>query len=113
MSYDLEFDCGPLPDDHDIRGGTFAMHGTTSPCLNITYNYASHFAKFLGEDGIRSLYGKTAAEVIVHTEKAISQMVGSPSDDYWDATEGNAKAALTSLRDLAILCPKSSILSGD
>ena len=113
MSYDLGFDCGNLDASHEIKGGTYAMGGTSAPWLNITYNYSSHFQKFLGEGGIRSLYGKTAADVIVCTEKAIAAMSGDPSDNYWDATEGNAKAALESLRDIANLCPPDAVLDGD
>jgi hypothetical protein len=113
MSYDLHFDCGPLDQAHSLTGGTYAMGGTTEPWLNITYNYATHFQKFLGEGGIRSLYGKNAAEVVAHTEKAISAMDGEPDEDYWAATEGNAKAALMNLRDLAKLCPQDAVLDGD
>ena len=40
-------------------------------------------------------------------------MNGEPDQDYWKATEGNAKAALVSLRDLAALCPPQSVLVGD
>lgn len=46
MSYDLEFDCGPLPDRHGITGGTFELGGTREPWLNITYNYAPFFTRY-------------------------------------------------------------------
>lgn len=113
MSYDLGFNCGPLDTTHNIKGGTYAMGGTTDPWMNITYNYALHFRKFLGDGGIRSLYGKPASDVIAITDKAIAAMTGEPDDDYWAATEGNAKAALMSLRELAMICPPDAVLDGD
>ncbi len=113
MSYTLHFVCDPLDQTHGLTGGTYALGDTIDPWLNITYNYASHFRKFLGEGGIRSLYGKTAAEVVVQAEKAIEAMRGEPDSDYWAVTEGNAKAALLSLRDLAKLCPQHAVLDGD
>lgn len=113
MSYDLQFDCGPLPENHHVTGGTYAIGGTRDPRINITYNYGFHFRRFLGDGGIRSLYGKTAADVVAITTKAIEVMTGEPDDDYWAATEGNAKAALESLRNLAKHCPQDAVLSGD
>lgn len=113
MSYDLVFDCGPLQERHGITGGTFAFGWTNEPWLNITYNYAPFFYAIWPENGIRSLYGKTAAEIIKELDAEIPKMSGERSEDYWEATEGNAKAALKSLRDLASLCPPEAILSGD
>lgn len=112
MSYDLGFDCGPLEAPHNIQGGTYAWGGTTEPWLNITYNYSRFFYNFWPE-GIRSLYGKTAAEVTKELDAVLPQMSGEPSRDYWEATEGNAKAALESLRALAALCPPTAVLNGD
>lgn len=112
MSYDLNFNCGPLKGEHHLRGGTHAVGGTTQPWLNITYNYSPFFREFWPE-GIRSLYGMTAREVILELDTVIPQMEGEPSDNYWEAIEGNAKAALVSLKKLAELCPPESVLNGD
>jgi len=113
MSYDLEFNC-ELETPHHIKGGTYALGGTPRPELNITYNYGRIFCTFLEDPkGIRSLYGKTAAEVIARLDEVIPKMQGRPDDDYWAATEGNARQALVNLRDLAKMCPPDAILDGD
>ena len=113
MSYDLEFNCGPLVEPHYIRGGTYALGGSNEPCINITYNYASFFWEHLGEGGIRSLYGMTAAQVVARLDEVLPSMKGAPNDDYWQPCEGNAKAALQKLRELAAMCPVDAILEGD
>ena len=113
MSYDLEFDCGPLPEKHTITGGTYQSGGSRDPWLNITYNYAPFFYALWPDKGIRSLYGRTAGEVIKAIDAVLPKMKGEPSRNYWDATEGNAKEAPKGLRSLAEMCPADSILSGD
>lgn len=112
MSHDLAFDCD-LESPHYIKGGIYTMGGTIRPELNITYNYGRILARFLGAGGVRSLYGKTAAEVIERLDEVIPKMSGKPDNDYWAATEGNARQALVNLRDLAALCPPEAILNGD
>lgn len=111
MSYDMRFDCGPI-DHHGIKGGTYALGGTCDPSINITYNYSQFFYAHW-PSGIRELYGKTAKDVVREIERVLPKMSGSPDSDYWASTEGNAKAALIGLRDLANLCPEDSVLSGD
>jgi hypothetical protein len=86
---------------HQITGGTYAVGGTTEAWLNVTYNYAPFFYKHLGENGIRSIYGKTPAESVRMLNAAIQRMQGEPSADYWAATEGNARAALVNLLVIA------------
>ena len=86
MSYDVHFDCDDLEIPHNLKGGTYALGGTTQPCLNITYNYSRHFYNTLGEDGIRSLYGKTASEIIPILDKAIERLGTERAADYWAAT---------------------------
>lgn len=113
MSYDLEFDCGPLAERHDITGGTYAMGGTDKPWLNITYNYAPFYYDLWPNEGIRFLYDKTAREIVKELNEKIPLLAGEPSENYWDATPGNARVALESLRHLAILCPPNSKLNGD
>ena len=114
MSYSLHFDCGPLDQPHQIKGAIYAVGGTRHPEIDITYNYAHFFQRHICPDrGIRKLYGMTAAQVVDYIDKVLPCMNGEPDDDYWKATEGNAKAALVSLRDLAALCPPQSLLHGD
>ena len=90
---------------HQMRGGTYAIGGTTAAGLNVTYNYGVHLWRVLGEGGITALYGKTGAETIPMLESAISQLGDDVSDDYWEATEGNAKQALCHLLAMAKMRP--------
>lgn len=118
MSYDVYFYEGDKLVEFDrpvnIRGGTYCYGGTRFAWLNITYNYASFFLEYIDpEKGIRSLYGKTAKEVIEVLDEVIPHMSGEPEDDYWMGTEGNAKDALCNLRLLACLCPEDAILKGN
>ena len=112
MSYDLHFDCGPI-EPHNISGGTYAPGGTADPWFNVTYNYADHFYRLWPNGGIRSLYSMTARQVVEELDSRIPDLNGEPDRDYWAPTEGNAKAALLGLRELAASCPPHSILSGD
>ena len=114
-----------------MRGGTYAVGGTTRAHLNVTYNYARHFCAVFEElptprpkapawmweegepvGGIRTIYGLTGAESLVVLDRAILLLKNDVTDDYWEATEGNAKRALMQLRALATLRP-DGIWSGD
>ena len=99
---------------HFIRGGTYAVGGTTELWLNVTYNYTAIFARdnVLGTEGIRSIYGKTGLESIPMLERAICNLNNDVSNNYWDATEGNAKRALISLLTMAKMRP-DGIWDGD
>lgn len=104
MSYDIRL-CDPVTHEalqtdvpHDMRGGTYAMGGTTELWLNVTYNYGKHYYRVLGEKGIRTIYGMTGAESIPVLEAAAAKLSDEVSDDYWEATEGNAKRPLFSWR---------------
>lgn len=112
MSYDLEYNC-TLDENHQIGGGTCAAGGTAQPWLNITYNYGKWFVRYLGEDGIRSLYGKQANEVAEILIKTIPKMKADVDSDYWAATEGNARKALSDLLSLTLLVPQDAVLDGD
>ncbi len=101
-----------LDHPHQMRGGTYQVGGSTHAHLNVTYNYSRHFYRVLGDDGIRILYGKCAADTIPVLQKAISLLGDDVSSDYWQPTEGNAKRALTQLLALAKLRP-DGIWDGD
>jgi hypothetical protein len=111
MSYDIELadpvtgEVLTLDASHHMRGGTYAVGGTIRAHLNVTYNYGIHYRRVLGNDGIRSIYGKTGAESIPMLSRA-AEMLGDDADpDYWKATEGNAKAAILQLKALAEMRP--------
>ena len=118
MSYDISLN-DPVTKEviefnepHMIKGGTYAVGGTQEAWLNITYNYADHFYRVMGEDGIRALYGKTGAESIPILKSAISQLKDNVDSDYWKSTEGNAKKALCGLLSFAQMRP-DGVWDGD
>lgn len=118
MSYDIVLrdpvtkECIQFDTPHQMRGGTYVVGGTTEAHLNVTYNYAEHFVRVLGEKGIRSIYGTTGADSIPVLEAAISKLGDDADDDYWKATEGNAKQALVQLVALAKMRP-DGVWDGD
>ena len=118
MSYDIEL-CHPVTGEvliletpHHMRGGTYCVGGEQRACLNVTYNYAPFFYAHMGEKGIRSIYGMTGAESIPVLRDAASKLSNDVDDDYWKATEGNAKAALLQLLALAQMRP-DGVWDGD
>jgi hypothetical protein len=113
MSYDVYF-CDPvsrevieLEDVHFMRGGTFAIGGTKELQLNITFNYEGNYAKH--NFSIPFLHEKTALDVIPEIERVISLLGDDVSENYWDATDGNAKKALIALLTMAKMRPDAVI----
>jgi hypothetical protein len=117
MSYDLGLrdaitgESLTLDVPHQMRGGNYAIGGSPTADINITYNYSTFFYKVIPE-GIRSLYGMTGADSIPVLESAISQLGDDVSKDYWKATEGNAKRALMQCLALAKMRP-DGVWDGD
>lgn len=97
---------------HQMRGGTYAMGGTCELWLSVTYNYAPIYRRVLPGQSIRSLYGMTGAASIPVLESAIAQLGDDVDDDYWKATEGNAKRALFHLLAMAKMRP-DGVWDGD
>lgn len=117
MSYDIRL-CDPVTHEtlevdppHLMAGGTYALGGTTELWLNVTYNYGKHY-RCMGERGIREIYGKTGAESIPMLKAAALRLGNDVSDDYWEATEGNAKRALLQLLAMARIRP-DGVWDGD
>ena len=93
MSYDIRL-VDPVTKDtiqfdspHAMKGGTYAVGGTTEAWLNITYNYARWYYKESvfpdnGEDrsGIRSIYDMSGADSIPVLKHAISTLEGMTED---------------------------------
>jgi len=118
MSYDIEL-IDPvtkktieLPTPHFMRGGTYVVGGTTLAELNVTYNYSQYFYKIFGDYGIRSLYGVSGSDSIPILQSAVNKLKDDVDNDYWKATEGNAKRALLQLLALAKMRP-DGIWNGD
>lgn len=101
-----------LDHPHFIRGAQYAVGGTTKLTLNVTYNYGKIYYHLFGEQGIRFLYDKSAHETIVPLQEAIAKLKDDVDDNYWNATEGNAKQALISLLTFAQMRP-DGIWTGD
>lgn len=102
-----------LDEKHQLKGGTYVLGGTKDCTLNVTYNYSKIFCRVLGKEGIRSIYGMTGQASIPVLEKAISQLSDiGPVYSYWDATDKNARTALSNLLELAKARPEG-IWQGD
>jgi len=118
MSYDVSLldpvtkETIELENVHDIRGGTYCLGGTREAWLSITYNYGDIYRRVFGEKGIRTIYGMTGAESIPVLKKVIAALGDDVSNDYWEATEGNAKRALCGLLAFAQLRP-DGVWDGD
>ena len=120
MSYDIRL-TDPITHEvlnvdhpHFMRGGMYAINGTTELYLNVTYNYSNHYYKdnILGEKGIRSIYGKTGAQSIPILTNAINNLNDHVSNNQGDATEGNEKRALIQRKTMAEMRP-DGIWDGD
>lgn len=117
MSYDIRMNCDHCNTIVSVEpfqeGGTQPIGGTDQACLNVTYNYSSHYRRLIDSgEGIRWLYGKQGKDCIGRLREAISQLKDDESDNYWDPTEGNAKAPLKRLLCWAEQHP-TAIFSGD
>lgn len=118
MSYDIELvdpvtrEVLQLDHAHHMRGGTYALGGSTEAHLNVTYNYGKHYYRVLGEQGIRTIYGKTGAESIPILKEGADKLSNDVHDNYWEPTEGNAKRALMQLIALATMRP-DGVWTGD
>lgn len=99
---------------HQMRGGNYVAGGTTEAWLNVTYNYGKFYRRddVLGEKGIRTIYGMSGAESIPVLERAIAALGDETSDNYWEATEGNAKRPLMQLLAFARMRP-DGVWDGD
>ena len=118
MSYDISLNepvtgepCR-LDAPHHMRGGTYATGGTVYAELNVTYNYAHHYLRVFGRNGIRTIYGMTGEESIPVLKNAASQLGDNVDTDYWSPTEGNAKQPLLQLLALARMRP-DGVWDGD
>ncbi len=98
------------------EGGTHAVGGTTDAELNVTYNYAWFWYKFLDkEKGIHFIDGKKAKECILKFEKCIEELITPEcfgngkrrNKDYWASTAGNACHALKILLKWAKQYPEA------
>lgn len=118
MSYSIRL-CDPVDkavilfdDPHMMAGGTYAVGGTREAWLSVTYNYGAIYCRVMGTDGIRSIYGMTGAESLPLLVGAATILDDDVSNDYWEATEGNAKRPLLQLAAMARMRP-DGVWDGD
>lgn len=119
---------------HHMRGGTYAMSGTTEAWLNITYNYENWYYRpgvfartRKASKGIRTIYGMTGAESIPVLRKAVRKLESMTEDisveerreyeeqgvtGYWMPTRENAIRPLYQLLALAQMRP-DGVWDGD
>lgn len=131
MSYDISLkdpvthETLELSEPHMMRGGMYAVGGTTELWLNITYNYARYYYSVFEDDGIRHIYGMSGADSIPVLEAMIKQIEAANKDangewlgtegdtsDYWTATAANAISPLYKLIAMAKMRP-DGIWDGD
>lgn len=123
MSYDIKLhdpvtkEPIELEAKHFMRGGTYAIDGTSEAWLNITYNYSKFYYEVEPEKGIRSIYGMTGAESIPVLQNMIDQITkkypnAETSKNYWNATPGNAIKPLHQLIAMAKMRP-DGVWDGD
>jgi len=117
---------------HQIKGGTYAIGGTSEAALNITYNYARWY-RMDGVfpkrelDGIRSIYGMTGAKSIAVLKQAIAALENSNQEltveeqaeyerqgatGYWIPTKANVIRPLYGLLAFAQMRP-DGVWGGD
>ena len=74
------------------------MGGSNEADLNITYNYSRFYYQHLDKtNGLRALDGQMAKDWVDRLEAAVKVLGTAHSNDYWEATEGNAGHALSIL----------------
>ena len=92
-----------LKEPYHPHGGTYAIGGTTEAWFNITYNYGKIYRELWGH-GLSDFDGKKIKEVKPKVEAGIKTLGFVRHEDYWEATEGNAGAALLDLLILFLMC---------
>lgn len=123
MSYDIKLhdpisrEPIELEAKHFMRGGTYAIDGTSEAWLSITYNYSEFYYEAEPEKGIRAIYGMTGAESIPVLQNMIDQITkkypnAETSENYWNATPGNAIKPLHQLIAMAKMRP-DGVWDGD
>lgn len=113
MSYDIYFrdavsqEIITLPYKHQLNGATYCLGGTDELSFNITFNYGGIYNQY--GFYVPQLSGLTAVAAMPILEGVISRLDDDVTDNYWEATEGNAKKALVSLLTMCQLKPDAVI----
>lgn len=85
-----------------FEGGIITVGGNTWADMSVTWNYAPFYYQTIDkEKGFRWLDEKTAKESIPRLEKALKTLGANTSNDYWEATPGNAGRILDMMLEWA------------
>lgn len=122
MSHDIDLTCPCCSRPMEMRkkftdGGTYVWGGSDECSLNVTYNYAELYVDVFPDEGLTNgriswLYGKTGAETADVLRRGVELLGTERDDDYWQATAGNAGAALGRLLSFAEAHPEG-VWEGD
>lgn len=82
-----------LEEKQHFKGGIYCIGGTKEATLNITYNYGSYYYK-IWENGLWSLHEVPLNKALPMLEQGFLYLGTKSTDDYWQATKGNAGLAL-------------------
>ena len=117
MSYDVTIvdksgEAIYVDEPHGINGGTYSPT-SRELWLNITFNYGKIFSRedVFGDGGIKNLIGMTVKDALPVVTNAVSVLKDDYDDDYWAATEGNAKRSLMNLIKILNLAPADGIIA--
>lgn len=94
-----------LPFKHQIYGSNNCIGGTDELWVDITYNYSRIYREKTNGLSLDYLHNKFAYETFDFLENLINSLGDDVSDDYWEATEGNAKKSLHQLLTFARMRP--------
>ena len=83
-----------------VEGGVINVDGEDEATMSVTYNYAPLFANALG-CGMRDMNGVSGADSMPILEAGVTKLGTERSDNYWDATYGNAGQVLAVMLDWA------------
>ena len=101
----LEGDSGEV--ESHTEGGVVAIGGSEEPSMSVTYNYSPFYYNHLDKgQGFSWLNEKVAKDTVERLEKAIKELGTEQSEDYWEATPGNAGHILNVLRGWAKQYPE-------
>ena len=110
MSWDVDLldESGVVTVPAHSEGGTYALGGTDSASLNVTYNYGRWIREGLDvEQGLKWLHDRKAKHCIERLEAAVGKLGTEKDSNYWAPTAGNAGYALAILLGWAKLHPEA------
>jgi hypothetical protein len=84
---DGQFEITPAQVQKHKHGSSYCTNGTTEATISVTYNY-SKFFRFGMLDGCKA---RNVTKLLENLKEILKD---DKTDDYWEATEGNAKVII-------------------